>query len=67
MLTLLVGGARSGKSTLAVELGRRHEGPVTFVATAVPFDDGLAKRIRRRGTGDRRLPDVVGEQPAPPR
>ncbi len=47
MLTLLVGGARSGKSTLAVELGRRHEGPVTFVATAVPFDDGLAERIAR--------------------
>ena len=26
MLTFLVGGARSGKSTLAVELGLRHRG-----------------------------------------
>lgn len=47
MLTLLVGGARSGKSTLAVQLGERHDGPVVFVATAEPFDDDLAQRIAR--------------------
>ncbi len=35
MLTLLTGGARSGKSALAVELGRRYAGPVTVVATLV--------------------------------
>jgi adenosyl cobinamide kinase/adenosyl cobinamide phosphate guanylyltransferase len=47
VLTLLVGGARSGKSSLAVDLGRRHDGSVTFIATAEPFDDGLAARIAR--------------------
>lgn len=46
-LTLLLGGARSGKSTLAVELGRRHEGPVVYVATAEALDDDMAGRIAR--------------------
>lgn len=45
MLTFLVGGARSGKSTLAVELGVRHDGDVVFVATAEPVDDDLRDRI----------------------
>ena len=44
-VTLLIGGARSGKSSLAVEIGRRHHGDVTFVATAEPFDDDMRKRI----------------------
>lgn len=47
MLTLLIGGARSGKSSLAVELGQRHGGPVTFIATLVPFDDALTDRVAR--------------------
>ena len=47
MITLLLGGARSGKSTLAVETGLRHGGPVVFVATAEPFDDDLRERIER--------------------
>jgi adenosyl cobinamide kinase/adenosyl cobinamide phosphate guanylyltransferase len=47
VLTLLIGGVRSGKSSLAVELGRRHEGPVTFIATCEPFDDDLAARVAR--------------------
>jgi adenosyl cobinamide kinase/adenosyl cobinamide phosphate guanylyltransferase len=47
MITFLVGGARSGKSALAVEVGRRHEGPVVFVATCPPLDDDLAARIAR--------------------
>ncbi len=47
MLTLLLGGARSGKSSLAVEMARRHAGPVTVVATAEPFDDDLRVRIER--------------------
>lgn len=34
MLTVLLGGARSGKSRLAVEAARRHPGTVAFVATA---------------------------------
>jgi adenosylcobinamide kinase/adenosylcobinamide-phosphate guanylyltransferase len=46
-VTLLIGGARSGKSSLAVEIGRRHEGAVHVVATAEPFDDDLRERIDR--------------------
>jgi adenosylcobinamide kinase/adenosylcobinamide-phosphate guanylyltransferase len=46
-LALLLGGARSGKSRLAVELGRSWAGEVTFVATAEARDDDMAHRIRR--------------------
>lgn len=46
-LTVLIGGARSGKSALAVELGHAHRGPVTFVATAQALDDDMALRIGR--------------------
>ena len=48
MLTFLIGGARSGKSTLAVEIGRRHAdagGDVVFVATTEAFDDDLRARV----------------------
>jgi adenosylcobinamide kinase/adenosylcobinamide-phosphate guanylyltransferase len=48
MLTLLVGGARSGKSDLAVQIGERHTtSGVTFVATAQRFDDDMSARIDR--------------------
>ena len=46
-LTFLVGGARSGKSTLAVQLGEHQGGPVHFIATAEPFDDDLRERVER--------------------
>jgi len=47
-LTLLLGGARSGKSALAVEIGRRHHGPVTFIATSpLSIDGDLSQRIAR--------------------
>lgn len=45
MLTVLIGGARSGKSTLAVDWGIRHAGPVTFVATAPLIDDDMRDRV----------------------
>jgi adenosyl cobinamide kinase/adenosyl cobinamide phosphate guanylyltransferase len=51
-LTLLLGGARSGKSALAVELGRRHQerhrSPVVYLATAPAGagDEDLDERIR---------------------
>lgn len=47
MLTLLLGGARSGKSTLAVQMAERQPLPVWFLATAEAFDDDMAMRIRR--------------------
>jgi len=46
-VTLLVGGVRSGKSALAVEIGRRHDGEVVFIATAEPFDEDTRERIDR--------------------
>ena len=46
-ITLLMGGVRSGKSALAVEIGRRHGGEVLFLATAEPFDDDMRSRISR--------------------
>jgi len=46
-MTLLLGGARSGKSTLAVRIARAWEEPVAFVATAVASDADMAARIAR--------------------
>ena len=44
---LLLGGARSGKSALALEMARRAVSPVTFVATAEARDAEMAGRIAR--------------------
>ena len=44
-LTFLLGGARSGKSALALELASRASGPVTFIATATAGDEEMAARI----------------------
>ncbi len=44
--TFLVGGARSGKSSLAVRLASAFEGPVVVVATAEARDEDMAERIR---------------------
>lgn len=46
-LTVLIGGARSGKSDLAVQIGERHQGDVVFLATAQRFDDDMSARITR--------------------
>jgi adenosyl cobinamide kinase/adenosyl cobinamide phosphate guanylyltransferase len=45
-LTLLIGGARSGKSILAVQMAARYD-EVVFVATAEPGDQEMASRIDR--------------------
>lgn len=47
MLTLVIGGARSGKSRYAQSLARSEERPVLFVATATPEDPEMAARIER--------------------
>jgi adenosylcobinamide kinase / adenosylcobinamide-phosphate guanylyltransferase len=44
-LTVLLGGARSGKSRLAVELAVASCAPVTFIATGEAGDDEMAARI----------------------
>jgi adenosyl cobinamide kinase/adenosyl cobinamide phosphate guanylyltransferase len=46
-LTVLLGGARAGKSDLAVKIARSWNSDVTFIATAEPWDDEMAERIRR--------------------
>ena len=46
-LTLLLGGARGGKSTLAVRLASTSGRPVVVVATAEARDEEMAERIRR--------------------
>ena len=46
-LTVLLGGARAGKSALALELAKEQRGPVVYVATAEALDDEMAVRIAR--------------------
>jgi adenosyl cobinamide kinase/adenosyl cobinamide phosphate guanylyltransferase len=46
-LTLLTGGARSGKSSIAVRRAERSGAPVVFVATGQARDEEMADRITR--------------------
>lgn len=54
-MTLVLGGARSGKSRFAEGLARGFDGPRTYVATAEPFDEEMRQRIakhREQRAGD---------------
>ena len=46
-LTLLIGGARSGKSTYAESKAARVDGQVLYLATAEPLDPEMTTRIER--------------------
>lgn len=45
MKTLILGGARSGKSAHAEKLAVQSGKPVTYIATAQVYDDEFARRI----------------------
>lgn len=45
-ITLITGGARSGKSTFA-EKKAKEKSKVTYIATSVSFDEGMAHRIKK--------------------
>ena len=46
-ISLITGGARSGKSRCALEWAGRCTGGRTFIATAEPFDDEMRVRIQK--------------------
>jgi len=62
MLTLLTGGARSGKSSTAARLASRVGEPVVFVATAQALDEEMTARIDRH-RADRPLDWTTIEAP----
>ena len=47
MITLVLGGTRSGKSEVAEQLAARLPQPVTFVATALVTDDEMRARVEQ--------------------
>lgn len=54
-LTFIIGGARSGKSSHAEQLVKRHAVPWAYIATAQAYDDEMRERIAlhqvQRGEG----------------
>lgn len=44
-VTLVLGGARAGKTAFAERLAARHQGPICYVATAEPGDAEMRARI----------------------
>jgi adenosylcobinamide kinase/adenosylcobinamide-phosphate guanylyltransferase len=46
-LTLILGGARSGKSNYALQLALQHGGTVLYIATAQALDLEMANRIEK--------------------
>lgn len=60
-ITLVLGGARSGKSRFAQKLAARHS-PVAFVATAQPSDEEMRQKIERH-KADRPAGWVTIEEP----
>lgn len=49
-IVLITGGARSGKSSFALEEALKHSGRRVFIATALALDDEMKDRIRKHQT-----------------
>jgi adenosylcobinamide kinase/adenosylcobinamide-phosphate guanylyltransferase len=49
-ITLILGGARSGKSSFAENIARETGNAVLFIATATAGDNEMAERIRKHQT-----------------
>jgi adenosylcobinamide kinase/adenosylcobinamide-phosphate guanylyltransferase len=45
-IVLVTGGARSGKSTYAENYVAQMGSAICYIATAIPFDDGMKERIK---------------------
>jgi adenosylcobinamide kinase/adenosylcobinamide-phosphate guanylyltransferase len=45
-LIFILGGAKSGKSSFALELAQKLNKKVTFIATAIPLDSEMKERIK---------------------
>lgn len=46
-ISLVTGGARSGKSGYAEKLAKGSTQPVAYIATAISFDEGMEDRIKK--------------------
>ncbi len=46
-VTLVVGGARSGKSTFAENKAKEYGGNITYLATSVITDESMADRVKK--------------------
>lgn len=46
-IILITGGARSGKSSFAEKLAADSSEKVAYIATAIPFDEGMKDRIKK--------------------
>lgn len=44
-ITYICGGARSGKSTFALSMAKKHKGKIAFIATCEPKDHEMKERI----------------------
>jgi len=50
MIVYVTGGARSGKSQLAEDKVSELGQTIAYIATAIPFDDGMKDRIKKHQT-----------------
>ncbi|MFZ7132730.1 MAG: bifunctional adenosylcobinamide kinase/adenosylcobinamide-phosphate guanylyltransferase [Eubacteriales bacterium] len=46
-ITMVTGGARSGKSTYAEKAAKKSHKRVSYIATSIPFDEGMKHRIKK--------------------